>query len=217
MKFPTKGENGLKRIVIGGLLVLLSPFAIPVVLLNGYTLRAMQAGLEGAEDPPEFEDWGDMFFDGLRASAIVFVYVIVAFGSVILIAAAIGAFVLEVGSNGGAGGGALVALLTVLLSLAAIVFGALLLYLLPAALIGLASTGSLLAGIKFSSMWQLAKSLDYIKMWFVAGTVYSLGYGIILVLMITLVGIPIGLAGFFVLRAGLGHYVGDAARRMAAA
>lgn len=57
-------------ILLSGLLVILSFLVLPVFLLLGYGYRVSRAAALGRRFPPEFGDWGGLFFDGLRMTVV---------------------------------------------------------------------------------------------------------------------------------------------------
>lgn len=72
--YPRAGDDAAKTILIGGVLALLSVLVIPALLLLGYLVRVLRSAEAGEEVPPEFEDWTDLFVDGVKAFVVVFVY-----------------------------------------------------------------------------------------------------------------------------------------------
>ena len=87
LKYPLRGEESTATLLIGGGLaiaglivtglgVLLSlvfvgflalPFAlVPGVIVQGYLADVMRHRLRGDPNPPTFEDWPDLFVDGLK-------------------------------------------------------------------------------------------------------------------------------------------------------
>ncbi len=68
-------KDWIAKIAIGGLVVLLSAFLIPIPLLVGYSLRVIKNVAEGAPNPlPEWSDIGDMFVKGLTAIVGVLIW-----------------------------------------------------------------------------------------------------------------------------------------------
>ena len=92
LSFPRNDEDWVKTVVIGTvLLVVTQVFAllgllIPLVgqmvalvvqlPLVGYTVRVLRASARGEERPPRFDDWGDLFVDGLKGVVVSIVYTI---------------------------------------------------------------------------------------------------------------------------------------------
>lgn len=77
LRYPTSGEEGLERLFVGGVLVLLSVFVLPAFLVYGYLVRSLAAVAAGEEEPPAFDEWEGLFVDGIKAFVVAFVYGIV--------------------------------------------------------------------------------------------------------------------------------------------
>jgi hypothetical protein len=79
LRFPFRGADGQSRFVIGTLLVL-AGFVVPIVpgvFLLGYVLRVMRRAIRGQELAlPEWDDWGRMGLDGLRAMVVTLAYLL---------------------------------------------------------------------------------------------------------------------------------------------
>ena len=93
LRFPFAGDDSARSLLIGGVLVLLSPFVLPLLPLFGYYLRVLKAGIDGDETPPVFEEWVELSVDGLKAVVVSFVYFLVP-----LVFTIIGAIVVGVGA-----------------------------------------------------------------------------------------------------------------------
>jgi hypothetical protein len=101
-KYPMQSEDWLKTVGIGGLLMLLSIFIVPIFLLYGYFVRVLRAGMRDAETPPPFEDWGDLLSEGFWAFVIIFVYQLV---PIVVFAVTVGGSILAMASGSRAGAG----------------------------------------------------------------------------------------------------------------
>jgi hypothetical protein len=77
LRYPYDEGDGLRSLVIGGLLTLLSVLVLPAILVSGYTLRVLREVDAGDEHLPAFDDWGAMLVDGLKAIAVALVYVLI--------------------------------------------------------------------------------------------------------------------------------------------
>lgn len=78
IKYPT--SDWKKVLILGALflasiLVITIPITIPLVL--GYGFRALKASIAGADDLPDFDEWGEMFVDGLKVFVVQFVYFLI--------------------------------------------------------------------------------------------------------------------------------------------
>ena len=74
LNYLRNGEDWVKTVLIGGVLGLLSVLIVPTFLVIGYLLRVVRATMKGDEEPPVFDDWGEMAIDGVKGFAIAFVY-----------------------------------------------------------------------------------------------------------------------------------------------
>lgn len=63
-----------KKVVVLGILFLLSFLIIPAFLVLGYVFRVLKASLAGLNELPEFEEWGEMFVDGIKVFVVYLIY-----------------------------------------------------------------------------------------------------------------------------------------------
>lgn len=75
LRYPLRG-NWLERTVCGSALVVGSILVVPLVVLAGYGVRALETSLEGAEEPPAFDDWRSLVRRGAGATAITLAYLV---------------------------------------------------------------------------------------------------------------------------------------------
>ncbi len=182
--YPTKGESGIARLIIGGTLTFFSFLLIPGLFVGGYMLRVLAAASRNEEQPPEFTDWGGMFIDGLKGFVVGFVYALVPI--VIMIAMFL---LIGIGSSNDSSGllggiGVLGLLVTFVLALAVQ-------YLLPAALTNLARTGDIGAAFDFETLAPVLKSTEYIT-------------AVVLTLLVAIAG-GIGFSVLAILTFGIGY------------
>lgn len=178
-----EGDAATERAVIGGVLVLLSPLVVPAVVLVGYLLRVLLAGVRGAGTLPDIHEWKELGRDGAEATAVI-----VAFGVPFYIVAA------------GLIGMAVVLDLYVLTSIAvptlAVLIVALLLlpvltYPVPAALAGLGIGGDISDAFDRDRLKKILTTKEY-RDGIVAGWVLLFGGAIVGgVLSVVLVGFAI--------------------------
>lgn len=77
LRYQTEGEDWIKRVLIGGALVFLSFFLVPIFTAYGYLLEVMRQVMRGNTDvPPE---WGDydivqLTINGAKGFAILLAY-----------------------------------------------------------------------------------------------------------------------------------------------
>lgn len=155
ISYPTKGDGGIARLIIGGTLTFFSIFLIPAFFVAGYMMRTMKAASRNEEEPPEFTDWGAMFVDGVKGAVVAIAYSLIPIVvmAVMFIVIGLGSSNDSVGVLGGIG---IVGLL-VSLVLALVVQ-----YMLPAAFTNLARTGSIGAAFDFDTLGPVLKSKEYI-------------------------------------------------------
>lgn len=154
LKFPSRGESWLKTVLIGGVLSLLGFLVIPLILVQGYMLRVLGAATEGAEEPPVFDEWGDMLVDGIKVIAVALVFFLVPL--VIAFAAmAIGGFAALSGSEGSG-------VVGLLLAFVAFIAWILAAYLLPAGLANMAREDAFGAAFDTAALRAAASSTDYL-------------------------------------------------------
>jgi hypothetical protein len=67
--YPYTGDEWVKRVVIGTVLLFGSVLILPAVPLMGYIYRTIQAGARDDPEPPAWEDWGGLSVDGLKLLA----------------------------------------------------------------------------------------------------------------------------------------------------
>lgn len=158
LSYPTTGESGLARILIGGVLGVLSILLFPSFIVYGYMVRAMAASSRDVAEPPAFEDWGGLFVDGVKAAVVGIAYSLV---PIVLMLLTVG--MLSAGSSAGGNAGGLLAgfgafgLFVVVLLIFAIQ------YVLPAALTNLGREGNLGAAFDFDTLKPVLTSGEYIK------------------------------------------------------
>lgn len=178
VRYPWRGEANLETVLVGGVLGLLGFLVIPVIAVFGYLVRVIQRVEAGDEDPPRFEDWGELLTDGLVATVIAVVYGLVPTLAVAVTALSVFLpFTVVEGDSVSVAGTALqstpapsllgpvallaVVLVTVLLSLLAA-------YLLPAAVAAYALTGRFGAAFSPGTLRRLGGSRSYAVAWLVA-------------------------------------------------
>ncbi|QGU00211.1 hypothetical protein SYNTR_1617 [Candidatus Syntrophocurvum alkaliphilum] len=73
IKFPLNDREWGKKIVIGGLLSI-----IPIInlLVLGYYIRCIKLGMSNSYTLPQWNEWGELFNDGLYSFLITIVYLL---------------------------------------------------------------------------------------------------------------------------------------------
>jgi hypothetical protein len=165
LSYPTRGDDGLKTMGIGGVLNLFSFLLLPIPLVFGYYVRVLAATANGDDEPPAFDDWGDLFVTGLKAFLVTFAYYLIP-ALAFLLLGGLGALT---GSRGGALAGMAVAFLV------SGVLGVALTYVSPAALANFAATGSVGAAFAFGDIKSIVFSGEYFVAWLLGFVVLVAG------------------------------------------
>ena len=74
--YPWKSDSLPKHIVFGVLFILFSPLVIPAFCFAGYYARMLKCASMG-ENPPGFNNWVDMLFEGVYTVFIILAYTVV--------------------------------------------------------------------------------------------------------------------------------------------
>ncbi|MEM4526005.1 MAG: DUF4013 domain-containing protein [Methanothermobacter sp.] len=74
VKYPV---SDWKKLIILGVFFLLSFLLIPIFFALGYVFRALKATIAGFDELPEFDEWGEMFIDGLKVFVVTLAYMII--------------------------------------------------------------------------------------------------------------------------------------------
>lgn len=74
VKFPSTDVGWIKKILIGGILLI-----IPIInlIIGGYYIKTLRGSIEGKPGLPEWDDWGDLFIKGLMVAIIGFIYMLI--------------------------------------------------------------------------------------------------------------------------------------------
>lgn len=158
LRYPTAGEGAVERLLIGGVLLLLSVFVLPVFLVYGYLVRSLAAVAAGEEEPPAFDEWEELFVDGIKAFVVAFVY------GIVPVALAVAFFVpVSVGTAvSGDGTPAVFTGIGILAFLLFVVVAIAVAYLIMAALSHFAVEGRIGAAFEFGTIGRLATSEPYV-------------------------------------------------------
>ena len=196
LHYPLDSDDWLRTILIGGLLSVLSVLVIPVPLLQGYYVRVLRGTTRGDAAPPAFEEWGDLFVDGLKligvniAVSLVVVVAMFVVGIVTGFGSAIGSGAGPVvGSEANGGLGGLGGLVTVVAFFAFVAFALLLGYVAPAMFANFAREDSMAAAFDVSTVLAAATTSDYLIAWVLAVVVALVLGTIASLLSIVVVGI----------------------------
>ncbi len=73
LRYPSSNWT---KVIILGIILIVSILIIPVFLAIGYLFRIIKATLAGINELPDFDDLGNMFVDGLKVFVVGLVYAI---------------------------------------------------------------------------------------------------------------------------------------------
>ena len=189
INYPRNSDDAVKTIIIGGVLTLFGFLLVPAILVLGYFGRVLRLAGGVETEPPVFDEWGDLFVDGLKLFIVNAVYLIVpaivmavSVGSVI-VAALTGSDVAVWSALGGAFLGFSVAGLLFLVAW----------YIIPAAMANYVRTDRLGSAFAFGELKPVLLSRDYVVAWLLALGVFLAG-GIVVGLLniVPLVGALVG-------------------------
>ncbi|WP_224268816.1 DUF4013 domain-containing protein [Haloprofundus salinisoli] len=164
-------------------LVLAFPFVfLPSLLLRGYYVRTMQAGLEGRDAAPSFVRWGGLVRDGIRTYVVAFVYLL----PVVVLWLLVATIAVAVQLRGVAGGvgESLVALSVTLATLVSGLYLPVFAYVFPAALVTYAATERLAAAFSPRTVGRVLVDREYATGWLLASG---------LLLVVVFFGLPLSL------------------------
>lgn len=169
IEYLRNSEEWLKTLLIGGVLSLLSAFVIPTFIVVGYLLRVLRATMRGSEEPPVFDDWGDLTVDGLKGFVIGFVYFLVPsiIGGALVAFGVMGAIAGNSGVAGALGG--LVALVGALIAFVLVLLAA---YVTPAALANYAETNRLGSAFSYGELKPVLFHGTYATAWVYAFAIF---------------------------------------------
>lgn len=198
IKFPSKDSEWIQKVLIGGVLLV-----IPIVNLiaYGYILKVMKGAIDGKPGMPKWDDWGNLFMNGLMAFIISLIYMIIPILILFVSAGGIVAAALSgntemiLAAAAGAFGGFLIA------GLLALILG----FLLPMALAMYVTENDFGAALRVNAVIRRINSVfnDYLLVYIV---VIALAF-----ILGVLNGIP--LLGVLILIFG-GFYIGAVANNM---
>ena len=151
--YPRRGEDWLMRTIIGGVLVLVGAFIlIPLLLVEGYLYRVLGRTTRYDRQPPAWEDWIDLFVEGVQMYIVQIAYLLVP--AILLV---IGAFLTVLGPVADGG--------TTTVGFGILIVGGILqvlaAYLLPAALTNFAYHERLGAAFDVRTVFRIAFTFEY--------------------------------------------------------
>ncbi|SNZ13316.1 Protein of unknown function [Natronoarchaeum philippinense] len=200
LRYPYSNDEAVRTLLIGGLLALTSVLVVPAIVLVGYAMRVIRSVAHGSERAPVFEDWGDMFREGVRGTVVAVAYALLtAAGAVVIVggAAALSADASVIGT--------VVLIVGGLLWLGLAAFAA---YVTPAALANVAEEGRIADGFDVGTLRPVLTSGSYATAWLIgagfvlAGGVVSGVFGgipAVAPLVAAFVGFYAGVAAYYVI------------------
>ena len=192
VRYPMESDDWIVTVLIGGIALLFSFLIIPWFVVSGYLVRAIRAGMERAEHPPVFDEWGDLLKEGVVAGIIGFIYQLI---PLIVFGVFVGGSFLALltGSDAGASLGFVGFFGGLFLWwILALAFG----YVGFAGIANYAREGTFSAGFDFGVISDVVTSREYLVAW-----AYVIGLNLVVGIVVTVLNIvPIlgGIVGVFV-------------------
>lgn len=189
--YPRRADNWHRTLLIGGVLLLLSPLLFPALAVQGYFVRVLRDVIDDIEEPPAFDGWVELLVDGLQVLVVQLVYglipaALVLGGSIVV---GLGAFVVSEGGGSSASVGTGLGLLAASIVLLGFLFGLLAAYLTPVAIANFAHEDDLVAAFDLGTIREVATSRAYVVA-VLRALVIGIGVAVVGVLLsITVVGI----------------------------
>ncbi|QCJ46635.1 MULTISPECIES: DUF4013 domain-containing protein [Haloprofundus] len=166
LSYVRNSDDWAKNVLIGGILSLLGFLVVPTFLVIGYLLRVVRSSMRGDEEPPAFDEWGEMGVDGLKGFAIALAY-----GLVPVVLAVVFAVLAGLTANGG-NVGVVSGLFGLVGALLVFVTGLAVAYALPAGLANYAETGRMGAAFDTGTLRSTLTSGTYATAWVTAVVVF---------------------------------------------
>lgn len=157
LSYPMQGDSWIGRMLIGGLLLFLSIFIVPILAFNGYLLAVLRSTVQGKSEPPAWADWGKLIVDGIKVTIVGLVYGFVP----MVVFGGLGFVLFGLGGAAGDSGGGILAGFGLLVILLAIPVLFIVYYIVPAALSNMAVEGSIGAAFDFKMISNVVLSTDY--------------------------------------------------------
>ena len=212
LNYPRNSDSAVKNVAIGGILLVLSFLFVPLLAVLGYVVRSLRGVVNGVEEPPAFDDWGDLLTDGAKAFAIGLVYSLVPAVIAVTAILASGA-TLGLGGNG-VGSGLAVGLIALVAALLVLVVSLVAAYVVPAAVVAWVRTDSFGAAFSPAELRVYAFSRTYATGWLVAVGISLLAGVVSSALGAVLVGGLLAPFITFYANVAGAHAIGSAVRAM---
>lgn len=166
-----KSDDAVTTVILGGIMTLFAFLIVPLFAVMGYAVRVLDRTARGDDEPPAFDDWGELIIDGAKAGIIAFVYTLVPTGVLL-------AFLVSGGLLGASGSDVLSAIGGIGILVGFVVWLALSLavaYAVPAALANFAETRRLGAGFDWATMRRALVDRTYATGWLTAFAIIVVG------------------------------------------
>lgn len=164
LSYPARGD-WIGRTIIGGLLFMFSFLLLPIFFVVGYLINVLKTTVGGADEPPQFTEWGDMFVKGLVGTAIGIIYSVVPFVVFGALSFVLFGVIGVAGSAGGDGGGIIAGLGFTAMLLLSLLFIPVLFavyYMVPAALTNYAIEAEFGAAFDLETIKPILLSSEYL-------------------------------------------------------
>ncbi|CCQ36033.1 DUF4013 family protein [Natronomonas moolapensis 8.8.11] len=191
LAYPRSDGQWLRRLGIGGVVILGSFLLVPLFIFFGYIVRVLRSVTAGQTTPPDFDGIGSLTVDGIKFYGITFAYGL----PVILIPIFAGAFGQALGlgtsvAGSDPGAGPVATSIIGLLLLGTVVAGAVSFYSVPAAVCHFAYTGSMKAAFDVRTVvGTVSFSGPYLKAYFLTAVIGIVLFPVVAALSVVLVGI----------------------------
>lgn len=165
ISFPIEGDSGIKRLLIGGLLVFPGSLVIvPTFWVLGFAARCGLAGVREEPEPPSLtDDIGGLIVDGLKVFAVSLGYLLIPLVVMFAAAATIGIGAIQ-GGDAAAGAG----IVGIVLALVGVVLFLIGFYVFPAGVLRFMDEESLGAAFSIGAVTDVAFDSDYFVAWLIA-------------------------------------------------
>lgn len=166
-----ESDDAVTTVILGGVMTLFAFLIVPLFATMGYAVRVLDRTARGDDEPPVFEDWGELIVDGAKATAIAFVYALVP--TAVLLAFVVSGVLLGASGSellGTVGGIGVFAGFVVWLALTLAIA-----YALPAALANFAGTRRIGAGFDWATMRRALADKAYATGWLTAFVILVAG------------------------------------------
>lgn len=207
--YVNEDVDKIKKVAIGAVLTLLAFILVPILFLMGYEVAIIRRVSRGEAEPlPEWENWGELFMDGLVVWAAHFVY---ALPIVLVSICSLFIWLPAATDNEAIAGAGIFGI--VVLSCLAILFALALAFLSPALFIQYGRTGEFGSMFSFREVVAIARG-NFVDILLVIVVAIAANFVLGLVSWIPVCGqLIFAPVGFFWIMAATGHLYGQIATK----